>query len=109
MLRLPPFGVEPTGALEPLERDQERARLHLDCQDVDVIWSGTYSNGDRLCRSGEIPALVHPFGRLLATGVAGPGRLPGRVDPADSIPDRGDCGRRSARAAARHRAAAGAS
>src|SRR2546425_5850514 len=56
-----------------------------------------------MSKCGEIPALVHPARALLAARLAGPARLPDRVDPFDSIPAGGDCRRRGARIVTRHR------
>src|SRR5437867_2513986 len=56
-----------------------------------------------MSKCGEIPALVHPARTVLAARLAGPARLPDRVDPFDSIPAGGDCRRRGARVVTRHR------
>ncbi len=54
-------------------------------------------------KCGEVPALVHSGGALLAAGFTCTSRLPARVDPSDSVSAGGHCRRRRARTVARHR------
>jgi hypothetical protein len=61
----------------------------------------------RICKCGNVSRLVHCPRALLAGGVIGGGRVPGRVDPSDSIPHRGHGGRWRARGRTRHRHASG--
>jgi len=60
-------------------------------------WSATYSAPVRIDQHGEIPALVHSAGHLLAAGVAGAAAVSARLGPAAAIPPRRYRGRRGAR------------
>jgi len=48
---------------------------------------------DRIPPCGEVPALVCPVRPLLAAGPVGACRLSPRLDPSDSLSDRGYCRR----------------
>jgi hypothetical protein len=52
---------------------------------------------------GEVSRLVHLAAALLAARPIGVGRVPPHLDPPDSVPNCGHCGRRRARSGARHR------
>jgi hypothetical protein len=52
---------------------------------------------------GEVSRLVHLAAALLAARPIGAGRVPPHLDPPDSVPNCGHCGRRRARSGARHR------